>query len=204
MSFKRIVKQIIIRVKLYSTVIFLHQTLTYRNFLNIFRAFTFYFFNNIITFFPNHLFRKIYLKYVLKVKIGKRSFIHMGARLEGNIEIGNNSVVGRKCVLIGTILIKNNVSITAEAYIFTTSHLVNDSEFNCFYTNVVINDYAWIGARAIIQPGVIIGRGAVLGSGSVATKHIPEFEIYAGAPAKYIGTRSRNLTYNLNYSPFFQ
>jgi maltose O-acetyltransferase len=68
----------------------------------------------------------------------------------------------------------------------------------------VINDYAWIGARAIIQPGVIIGRGAVLGSGSIATKNIPEFEIYAGTPAKYIGTRSRDLTYKLNYSPFFQ
>jgi maltose O-acetyltransferase len=140
----------------------------------------------------------------LKIKIGKKSFIHMGARFEGKIIIGSNSVIGRNCVLIGSIIIKNNVSITAESYIFTSSHIVNDQYFNCFYTTVIIKDYAWIGARAIIQPGVIIGEGSILGSGSIATKNIPDFEIFAGVPAKYIGTRSKVLTYTLNYSPFFQ
>ena len=128
----------------------------------------------------------------------------MGARFEGNISIGSNSVIGRRCVLLGDIIIKNNVSVTAETYIFTTSHLANDPDFKCFYTTVVIEDYAWIGARAIIQPGVTIGKGAILGSASVATKDIPEFEIFAGAPARHIGLRARDLKYELNYSPYFQ
>jgi maltose O-acetyltransferase len=128
----------------------------------------------------------------------------MGVRFEGKILIGNNTVIGRNCVLMGSIIIKNNVSITAETYIFTSSHIVNDPYFNCFYTTVIIKDYAWVGARAIIQPGVIIGEGSILGSGSIATKNIPDFEIFAGAPAKCIGNRSKVLLYTLNYSPFFQ
>jgi len=128
----------------------------------------------------------------------------MGARLEGKILIGNNTVVGRNCILMGSIIIKNNVSITAETYIFTTSHIVDDPYFSCFYTSVIINDHAWIGARAIIQPGVEIGEGAIVGSGAVVTKNIPDFEIFAGVPAKRIGTRSKELKYTLNYSPFFQ
>jgi maltose O-acetyltransferase len=106
--------------------------------------------------------------------------------------------------LIGSIIIKNNVSITAETYIFSSSHIVNDPYFNCYYKTVIINNYAWIGVRAIIQPGVIIGEGSILGSGSIATKNIPDFEIFAGVPAKRIGYRSKELLYTLNYSPFFQ
>jgi len=69
---------------------------------------------------------------------------------------------------------------------------------------VFIHPLSWIGARAIIQPGVEIGEGAIVGSGAVVTKNIPDFEIFAGVPAKRIGTRSKELKYTLNYSPFFQ
>ena len=71
-------------------------------------------------------------------------------------------------------------------------------------TKVVIEDYAWIGARAMILPGVTIGKGAVLGASAVATKNVPEYSIFAGIPAKQIGIRSRELRYQLNYSPYFQ
>ncbi|MEQ8688396.1 MAG: DapH/DapD/GlmU-related protein [Imperialibacter sp.] len=163
-----------------------------------------YFFNDWLTFFPVHFIRKIYLKGVLGTEIGRQTFIHMGCRFEGEISIGNNTVIGRKCILKGEIVIKNNVSITAETYIFTSSHFVNDPDFNCFYRPVVIEDYAWIGARAMILPGVTIGKGAVLGACSVATKSVGDYKISAGMPAREIGERSKNLAYQLNYFPFFQ
>jgi acetyltransferase-like isoleucine patch superfamily enzyme len=81
---------------------------------------------------------------------------------------------------------------------------VNDTNFNCLYKPIIIEDYAWIGARAIIQPGVTIGKGAVLGSGSLAAKNIPDYEIHGGIPANKIGSRSKELNYKLEYSPFFQ
>ena len=128
----------------------------------------------------------------------------MGSKFFGNISIGNNSVIGRSCVLLGEIIIKNNVSITAEAYIFTSSHLVNSPSFECFYKTVEIEDYAWLGARAMVLPGVKIGKGAVLAAASTATKDIPAYSIYAGTPAKEIGKRSEAIDYTLLYSPYFE
>jgi len=174
------------------------------NIKHFFPSLKFYFFNGLLTFFPNHHIRVFYLKNIMGIKIGKLCFIHMGARFEGNISIGNNSVIGRNCVLLGDITIKNNVSITAETYIFTLSHMINSPTFATFNKSVIIEDYAWIGARAMILPGVRIGKGAVLGAASTATKDIPDYSIFAGAPAKEIGMRSELLEYTLVYFPFFQ
>jgi acetyltransferase-like isoleucine patch superfamily enzyme len=176
----------------------------YYRVIDFFKSLRNYFYNDWLTNFPSNSIRILYLQNIMGVKIGKFTFIHMGCRFDGDIIIGNNSVLGRNCILKGQIVIKNNVSITAETYIFTSSHIVNDPDFNCFYKTVVIEDYAWIGARAMIMPGVKIGRGAVLASASVATKDIPDFNIFAGSPAKNIGMRNSELKYNLNYSPFFQ
>jgi maltose O-acetyltransferase len=52
-----------------------------------------------------------------------------------------------------------------------------------------IGDEAWIGARAIILPGVTIGRGAVVGAGSVVTKDVAAYTVAAGNPAREVGRR---------------
>lgn len=192
------------KTRLLPVLVFIAYTFSVQNLRNFLIALFRYLYNNVLTFLPIHSIRVFYLRYFLNIKIGKSSFIHMGARFEGKIVIGRNSVIGRKCILIGNITIKNNVSITAEAYIFTISHLVNDPDFKCFYTEVILEDHSWIGARAIIQPGVQIGKGAVLGSGAIATKSIPDYTIYAGVPAKQIGERNKEINYELNYSPYFQ
>lgn len=201
---KKIIIHFLVKMRIYKIIRGLYSFIKIENLKRIQRSFIFYFYNNILSFFPFHFLRIFYLRNILRIQIGKDCFIHMGARFEGKIKIGNNTVIGRRCVLIGTIIIKNNVSITAETYIFSTSHIVNDPNFNCFYATVEINDYAWLGARSIVQPGIIIGRGSVLGSGSVATKNIPDYEIFAGTPARQIGKRTENLIYNLKYSPYFQ
>ncbi len=54
---------------------------------------------------------------------------------------------------------------------------------------IVVEDDVWIGWRAIVLDGVTIGRGAVVGAGSVVTKTIPPFAIVAGVPAKEISRR---------------
>lgn len=197
-KFKHKFKIILQKIGLLSFAIFCY------NFLRFFPSLKSYFFNGLLTFFPNHPIRVFYLKNIMGIKIGKLSFIHMGARFEGNISIGNNSVIGRNCVLMGDITVKKNVSITAETYIFTSSHIINSPTFATFNKSVIIEDYAWIGARAMILPGVRIGKGAVLGAASTATKDIPDYSIFAGTPAKEIGKRSELLEYNLVYSSFFQ
>lgn len=53
---------------------------------------------------------------------------------------------------------------------------------------VLIKKNAWIGARAIIMPGVTIGENAVVGSGSVVTKDVPDNTIVVGNPARILRT----------------
>ena len=112
-------------------------------------------------------------------------------------------MVGRGCVLWGNITVGNNVSIVAESYIFTSSHYVQDPNFRAYHAPVVICDRAWLGARSIVQPGVKIGEGAVLGSGSIATRDLEDFGIYLGAPARQVKKRNTALTYELNFKTYF-
>ncbi|MDH6066721.1 hypothetical protein NWP26_05500 [Chrysosporum ovalisporum APH033B] len=66
----------------------------------------------------------------------------------------------------------------------------------------MIGNRAWIAYRVIILPGVTIGEGAVVGAGAVVTKDVEAYTIVAGNPARVIGQRSANLTYQLNYFPW--
>ena len=54
---------------------------------------------------------------------------------------------------------------------------------------IKIADDVWLGANVIVLKGVTIGRGAIVGAGAVVTKSIPEYEIWAGVPAKKLGVR---------------
>jgi acetyltransferase-like isoleucine patch superfamily enzyme len=168
------------------------------------QAFIFYLFNYWLTFLPIYWVRKFYLQKMMGIKIGKQSFIHMGCIFYTNVKIGNNSVIGRQCHLLGDITIKDNVSITAQTYIFASSHYKDSPIFETYCSPVVIEDYAWVGARAMILPGVRIGKGAILGAASTATKSIADYSISVGSPAKHVGNRSQKLDYNLVYFPYFQ
>lgn len=58
---------------------------------------------------------------------------------------------------------------------------------------VTIGDFVWCGANVTILPGILIGRGVVVGAGSVVTKNVPDYAIVAGNPAKIIGKRDRDI-----------
>jgi len=167
----------------------------------------FYTYNSFVTNLPGYGLRTFYLRHVLKIKIGKGTAIHMGCLFMGrNIEIGNNTVINRSCRFdgrVGKIEIKNNVSLSVESYLLTESHLPNDPNFKSVSGGITINDYAWIGLRSIIMPGVTIGVGSIVGAASTATKSIGDYKIAVGSPAKVIGERNKELDYTLSYFPFF-
>jgi acetyltransferase-like isoleucine patch superfamily enzyme len=60
---------------------------------------------------------------------------------------------------------------------------------------VLIEDYVFIGTRAMILPGVILGKGCAVAAGAIVTKSVVPFTIVAGVPAKPIGHRVENLEY---------
>ena len=189
------------------TALAVQERLTVNELKTIHSSFKFYLYNHWLTNFPSNTTRVLYLRNVLGLHVGDSTFVHMGCHFEGEkISIGDNTVIGRNCFLGGNggaLIIKNNVSITARTYIFCASHLVDSPDFASVHKDVIIEDHAWIGAGATIMPGVTIGEGAVLGAVAAATKDVPAYSIWAGVPAKEIGTRSRNLTYTLKYRAYF-
>jgi maltose O-acetyltransferase len=170
------------------------------------KSLLYYFYNHFITSFPSFTIRNFYLNYILKIKIQPKTAIHMDCFIAfNNIIIGHNTIINRRCYLDGRggIKIGNNVSISPEVYIISLSHDANDREYRIFGKITQIDDHAWIGSRAILMPGVVVGEGAIVGAGAVVTKNVAPYTIVGGNPAKEIGKRKSDLNYSLNFYSFF-
>jgi len=122
-----------------------------------------------------------------------------------NFKIDEHSVINRRCYLDcrGGIEIGKNVSISPEVYIISATHIVDDPEYKVVGKKVIIDDHVWIAAKAIILPGVHLGKGCVVGAGSVVTKDVAPYEIVAGNPARFIRKRNDQLTYTIDFFSFF-
>lgn len=168
----------------------------------------YYVFNHWVTWIPSHTIREVFLKRMLR-KVGARTNFLMGVQVRTgrNIEIGRNSVINAKVLLDGrggNLLIGNNVDIAQEVNIWTLEHDCHSDFHLARGADVVIEDFAWVASRVTILPGVRIGRGAVVASGSVVTKDVEPLAIVGGIPAKKIGERRSSLKYTLDYRPIFR
>jgi acetyltransferase-like isoleucine patch superfamily enzyme len=89
-------------------------------------------------------------------------------------------------------------------WIWTLEHDPQSPDFATVGGPVTIEDYAWVGCRVVILPGVCIGKGAVVAAGAVVTKDVPPYAIVGGVPARTIGERAPDLRYQLTwYQPLF-
>ncbi|MDD5415792.1 MAG: DapH/DapD/GlmU-related protein [Candidatus Daviesbacteria bacterium] len=157
---------------------------------------------------PLHLFRLL-IYAMAGVKIGKGSRIHIGARFfyPVNVQIGEGSILGDNIFLDGRdkLIIGNHTDIASGVMILNSEHDINSEDFHATSSPVEIGDYVFIGPRAIILPGVKIGKGAVVAAGAVVTKDVGEFQIVGGVPAEVIGERkSKDLHYRLGRARLFQ
>jgi putative colanic acid biosynthesis acetyltransferase WcaF len=82
--------------------------------------------------------------------------------------------------------------VSQGAYICGATHLYNEPGFQLVSFPMRLGAYSWICARAAVNPGVNVGDGAILALGSVATKDLEPFGIYAGIPARKVKERARN------------
>jgi bifunctional N-acetylglucosamine-1-phosphate-uridyltransferase/glucosamine-1-phosphate-acetyltransferase GlmU-like protein len=123
---------------------------------------------------------------------------------DAEIIIGKDSglsgatICAAKSIKIGTY-----VGIGANVCIYDTDfHPIDPYErryedYKTKSSPVIIDDYAWIGGNSIILKGVRVGKGSVVGAGSVVTKDVPDFEIHAGNPARFI----KKIEYNHETHP---
>jgi len=171
--------------------------------------------NHVINHIPSYAVRRGWYRHVMGVDMGTGSAVQLGCHLWSygprsnrrlKTRIGERTIVNRGCWLDvrSGLRIGDDVSISPEVVLLTTQHDVNDSGFALQGRAVVIEDHVWIGMRAMVLPGVTIGRGAVVAAGAVVTADVSPLDIVAGVPARPVGRRALDPHYRLQRPPLFE
>jgi Acetyltransferase (isoleucine patch superfamily) len=123
-------------------------------------------------------------------------FIKPHSFSQAHLEVGNSVEIGPSVIIdyTGGVVIKDYVWISEEVMVFTHDHIVNTRQLKknqgIKTSPLVIEEDSWVGARSIILPNVQrIGKGTIVGAGSIVTQDIEDYLIVAGNPAKVIGRR---------------
>lgn len=111
-----------------------------------------------------------------------------------NLTTGRNVAIDEDVDIynVAPVIIGHMVSISRRAFICTASHDISDISRPLTYKPIVIGNGVWIGAEAIVCPGVTIGDGAVVAAGAVVTKNVEPWTVVGGNPAKFIKERPVN------------
>jgi acetyltransferase-like isoleucine patch superfamily enzyme len=162
----------------------------------------------VVGYIPSHLIRNFFYQ-LCGIEMGKGSTFHMGARFyqPRNISIGEGTIIGDHAFLDGRASLKigSHVDIASKVMIYNSEHDLNSPTMKAKEEPVVIGDYCFIGPRAIIMPGVTLGKGAVVAGGAVVTKSVPDGVIVGGVPAQKIKDRGlKEYSYRLGRPRLFQ
>lgn len=150
--------------------------------------------------------KKIRMRAFINVDIDKRSKVCSGSQLV-NVKMGKYSDIGYDCTIINTEIgafcsLGANIIIggaphtidwvsTSPVFNENKDHLPKKFSYHKFSltSRTIIGNDVWIGNNVLIKADLTIGDGAVIGMGSVVTKNIGPYEIWAGNPAKLIRKR---------------
>ncbi|MDI1235361.1 MAG: acyltransferase [bacterium] len=170
-----------------------------------------YFCNEWINKVPSHAIRNFYYKHFMGFEIGQHSTILMRCSFDcaRGLKLGKYAVINARCRIDtrGGVTIGQSVSISSDVIILTADHEKNEEGKYDRELPVVIEDFVWIGTRAMILPGVTIGKGAKIAAGAVVTRDVPPLTLYGGVPAKFIRNEVDQFcenTYTRIYKRLFQ
>jgi acetyltransferase-like isoleucine patch superfamily enzyme len=109
----------------------------------------------------------------------------------GDVVIGDYTRIGIHNTIIGPVCIGNHVNLAQGITVTALNHNFEDKtkridEQGITTKPVIIGDDVWIGANAVVLPGVTIGKHCVVAAGAVVTKDVPDNTIVGGVPAKVI------------------
>lgn len=140
--------------------------------------------------------------YCRRYNLGDHCYVGHGVLITRHHYSGETIKTGTRCHIsegvnidyTGGLTLGYKVGISEGAKIFTHNHVVDfsgvDESKGCLKTPLLIQDYVWVGARAMIMPGVTeIGRGAVISADTCVRTKIPPYAIVMGNPAKIVGFR---------------
>jgi len=129
-----------------------------------------------------------------KFTLGHKSVIEDFSTINngvGDVIIGDHTLIGMGNVVIGPVIIGNNVILAQNVVLSGLNHEYQDiilpiSKQPVTMKQIRIEDDCWIASNSVITAGVTIGKHSVVGAGSVVTKDVPPFCIVAGNPARVI------------------
>lgn len=130
--------------------------------------------------------------------LGKQSVIESYCCINnavGDVVIGDHTRIGIHNTIIGPVCIGNHVNLAQGITVTALNHNFEDvtkriDEQGISTKPVIIGDDVWIGANAVVLPGVTIGRHCVVAAGAVVTKDVPDHSVVGGVPAKILKTLS--------------
>ena len=129
-------------------------------------------------------------------RIGNGVVVKPGVRVKfpWRLSMGDHCWIGERAWIdnLAAVTLGDDVCISQGAYLCTGNHDWSDPAFALITRPITLLDGSWVGAKALIAPGVTLGVCAVASAGSVITKSIPDFEIHAGNPAAPV--RQRQIT----------
>ncbi len=143
---------------------------------------------------PLHAWRALLLR-LFGAELGPDCHIYPRARIwapwnlvcEDTVSIADDAEIYNPA----KVTLRSHSVISQQAYLCGATHDCDDPEFPMICSPIVIGRYAWIAARASVQPGVNVGEGAVLGFGAIATRCLEPWSVYAGVPARFIRKREQ-------------
>lgn len=111
------------------------------------------------------------------------------------LNIGNDSWIGENVWIdnLTHVVIGDNVCISQGAFLLTGNHDYKKDTFDLIVKKIILEDGVWIGAKAIVCPGVTCKSHAVLSVGSVAVSDLEPYSVYQGNPAVLVRSRISGL-----------
>lgn len=129
-----------------------------------------------------------------RFSLGQKSVIESYSCINnavGDVVIGNHTRIGLHNTIIGPVTIGSHVNLAQGITVTALNHNFEAperriDEQGVSTQQVIIGDDIWIGANAVVLPGVTIGNHCVIAAGAVVTKDVPPHSLVAGVPAKII------------------
>jgi len=132
---------------------------------------------------------KVLLLQMFGAKVGKGVNIKPGVNIKYPwlLQIGNYVWIGEKAWIdnLGQVTIGDHVCISQEALLLSGNHNFKKSTFDLIVGEITLEEGCWIGAKAIVCPGVTCHAFSILSVGSVAVKNLEASGIYQGNPAEW-------------------
>ncbi len=109
----------------------------------------------------------------------------------GAVYLGENSLIGVGTTVIGPVHIGTDVLIAQHAVISALNHSFEDISLPIRQQGVTtrlirLEDGCWLGAGAIVLPGVTVGKNSVVAAGAVVTRDVPDYSVVVGNPARVV------------------